>query len=184
MYIDTDSDVLSQAQFADLIGVDPSRVSQLATAGAMPERLTLRAGLAAYIGRLREQAAGRLGDDGGGLSLTQERAALARAQRLLAEQRLAINAGEYAPISTLAQVLASASQAVSERFEHLPARLRKRCQALPADAIDELQCVIAEARNEWVQQTAELVTAAILADDDSIEDAADGAEGEADGNPD
>jgi phage terminase Nu1 subunit (DNA packaging protein) len=108
----------------------------------------------------------------GQLNLAQERAALARAQRLLVESRLAIAAGEYAPIKLLARVLASASQAVAERFDHLPGHLRRTCPEMTERQRDEVAAVIAAARNEWIRSTAELVVAEAAAHDD-VSDAAD-----------
>ena len=69
----------------------------------------------------------------------------------------------------LAEVLATASQAVAERFEHLPGQVRKACPDLPPVAIERVLAVIASARNEWVRQTAELVTARVLDDDEPDE---------------
>lgn len=101
------------------------------------------------------------------LDLGQERAALARAQRLSVEMRNAVQAGQFAPITLLVQVLATASQAVAERFDHLPGQLRKACPELTDRQRDEVVAVIAAARNEWVRSTAELVAADLAAADDN-----------------
>ncbi len=119
----------------------------------------------AYVRRLREQAAGRLGSEGG-LDLVQERAALAREQRLSIEIKNALLRGEYAPVALLGEVLAMASQAVAERFEQLPGQLRKTCPDLPTAAVDQVMSGIASARNEWVKSTAALVAAAVASVDD------------------
>jgi phage terminase Nu1 subunit (DNA packaging protein) len=120
-----------------------------------------------YIRQLREQAAGRASD--GPLDLAQERAALAREQRMGIEIKNAVLRGEYAAVTLLAEVLATASQAVAQRFDHLPGQLRKTCAELPPEAIDVVMTAIADARNEWVRGTATLVAASILSADDDTE---------------
>ena len=113
----------------------------------------------AYCERLRDQAAGRLGAEIGGLDLVQERAALAREQRLGIEIKNAVARGEFAPISLLSEVLATASQSVVERFEQLPGQLKKNCPELPDAARDQIMTLLAAARNEWVRATSALVVA-------------------------
>ena len=71
---------------------------------------------------------------------------------------------------TLAEVLASASQAVAERFDHLPGQIRRAVPTLPPAVTDQVMRVIAEARNEWVRATVALVTAKVLAADDPADD--------------
>lgn len=100
------------------------------------------------------------------LDLAQERAGLAKAQREGIELKNAILRGEYASITLLADVLAAASAAVAERFDHLGPRLRRACPELPARALDEVLAVIASARNEWARSTAELVSKALTEWDD------------------
>lgn len=128
----------------------------------------------AYIRRLREQAAGRAGDSADGLDLPQERAALARAQREGIEIKNAVLRKEYAAISVLAAVLATASQAVVERFEQLPGALKRTCPDLPEAARDQVMSTIAAARNEWVSRTVSLVQASLIdanEPDDEVVDA-------------
>jgi phage terminase Nu1 subunit (DNA packaging protein) len=128
----------------------------------------------AYIRRLREQAAGRSGDAADGFDLVQERAALARAQREGIEIKNAVLREEYAPIAVLASVLATASQAIVERFEQLPAALKRSCPELPEAARDQVMATIAAARNEWVSRTATLVQDALVDpehDEDEVIDA-------------
>jgi phage terminase Nu1 subunit (DNA packaging protein) len=116
-----------------------------------------------------------------GLDLAQERAMLAREQRISIELKNATLRGEYAPISLLAEVLAAASQAVAERFDHLPGLLRRRCPTLPQAAMNQVLEVIATARNDWARATVELVRASMATtDDDEPDDAAAAAE---DGGP-
>lgn len=115
----------------------------------------------AYIRRLREQAAGRMGNEAGGLDLVQERAALARAQRESQDIKNAVARREYAPIGLLADVLGMASSAVVDRFDQLEGSLRKACPDLPEAAKTTVQQVIAAARNEWIRSTVSLVSVAL-----------------------
>ena len=75
--------------------------------------------------------------------------------------------GEYAPIGLLSEVLATASQSVVERFDQLPAALRKTCPDLPEAARDQVMSLLANARNEWVRATADLVAKNIAPADDA-----------------
>lgn len=156
-----------QAQFAQLIGVSEARVSQLAADGLLADGAPGSQWLHSYCLRLREQAAGRMGSEIGGLDLTQERAALAREQRMGIEIKNAVLRGEYASIGLLSEVLASASQAVAERFDHLPGLLKKVAPDMLDAARDQVMTTIAQARNEWVRETAALVSTKVLAADDT-----------------
>jgi len=158
----------TQAEFGHLVGIGQSAVSQLVTEGILPRDGTAAEWLLAYCARLREQAAGRYSD--GPLDLGQERAALAKAQREGVEIKNAVLRGEYAEISLLGQTLATASTAVAERFDHLPGRVRRACPLLPQKALEQVLTVIAEARNEWVTQTVELVRASWAEHDDDEPD--------------
>jgi phage terminase Nu1 subunit (DNA packaging protein) len=122
-----------------------------------------------YIRHLREVAAGRGSSEVGGLDLVQERAALAREQRLGIEIKNAVARGEFAPISLLSEVLATASQSVVERFEQLPGLLKKSCPDLPDSAREQVMVAIAAARNEWVRATEALVLAKAESDSDDDE---------------
>jgi phage terminase Nu1 subunit (DNA packaging protein) len=157
-----------QADFGALVGISQQAVSDLVSKGVLVDGDPLGVWLLAYCARLREQAAGRMGSEIGGLDLAQERAALAREQRMGIEIKNAVLRGEFAPIQLLAEVLASASQAVAERFDHLPGMLKKAAPELQDAARDQVMTIIATARNEWVRDTAQLVTAKIMADDDLL----------------
>lgn len=147
----------TQTTLAELVGVTQPTISTLMTEGKLPATGTLHELLLAYCARLRDQAAGRLGDTLG-LDLVQERAALAREQRIGQAMKNAVARGEYAPIGILADVLGMASSAVVDRFDQLEGALRKACPDLPDEAKTTVQQVIASARNEWVRSTAQLVS--------------------------
>ena len=146
---------ITQDEFAQIIGVSPARVSQLMAAGAIQGE-TAGQWLRSYTERLRDQAAGRMGENGG-LDLVQERAALARSQRESQELKNAIARGEYAPVGLLSDVLGKASSAVVDRFEQLPGKIAKACPELPDAARVAVLEVVTSARNEWVRSTASLI---------------------------
>lgn len=148
---------ITQADFAELIGVSEARVSQMLSERVLQEGGTGLQWLTTYCNRLRAQASGR---DAEG-NLAKERAALSRSQRLGQDIKNAVAQGEYAPIGLLGDVLAIASAAVVDRFDALPAALRKACPDLPAEARDSIGRTIASARNEWIRSTAELVDRAL-----------------------
>lgn len=133
----------------------------------------------AYIRRLREQAAGRMGDSSG-LDLVQERAALAREQRIGQAIKNGVARKEYGPVGLLADVLGTAASAVVDRFDHLEGVLAKSCPDLPEEAKTAVLTVIADARNEWIRSTAKLVDDAVdamlAADEDDDMAMADGFE--------
>ena len=151
--------VISQSEFAQMIGVSEARVSQLVADGVIVRGETVAQWLVGYCERLRDQAAGRAGSEVGGLDLVQERAALARSQRMAQDLKNAVARGEYAPIGLLADVLGLASSAVVDRFDQLEGALRKTCPDLPEEAVTTVQTVLANARNEWIRSTEKLVAA-------------------------
>ena len=147
----------TQQDLADLVGISQPTVSNLIADGKIPTGLPLGETLLAYCQRLREQASGRLGSEVGGLDLVQERAALAREQRVAQAMKNDIARGEYAPIGLLTDVLAAASSAVVDGFDHLEGALAKACPDLPDDAKTTVMKVIASARNQWIRSTMKLV---------------------------
>lgn len=173
--LDALQQVVTQAEFALIVGVSEAKVSQLMADGVLDRGDTAHQWVVAYNLRLREVAAGRAGAEVGGLDLVQERAALAREQRMGIAIKNAVARKEYAPVTLLGEVLGTASQAVSERFEQLPGMIKRACPDLPEAARDQVMATIAAARNEWVKRTMQLV-AERLADmeadgDDEVIDA-------------
>ena len=167
----TDAPV-SLERFGAAVGISKQAVSELVSKGVLVDGQGGNAWLLAYCDRLREMAAGRYSE--GPLDLTQERAALAREQRDAVAIKNALARGEFAPIGLLAQVLASASMAVAERFEHLDGLLTKTCPDMSQEQRALVLATIATARNEWVKQTAELVAVQLIdADEGDDEPSAD-----------
>ena len=167
--------LISQAEFAEVVGISEARVSQLMSDGVLTRGETCAEWLIAYCERLRDQAAGRAGESFG-LDLVQERAALAREQRIGQSIKNGVARKEYGPVGLLADVLGTASSAVVDRFDHLEGVLAKSCPDLPEDAKTAVLTVIADARNEWIKSTAKLVDTAVdemLTASESAEDAED-----------
>lgn len=171
MLIDLDQQA-TQAAFGELVGIAQPSVSTLMAEGKLPSAGTLRELLLAYCQRLRDQAAGRMGENTT-LDLVQERAALAREQREGQAIKNAVARREYAPIGLLSDVLGMASSAVVDRFDQLEGALRKACPDLPDEAKTTVQQVIASARNEWIRSTSSLVadTVDAMTDEADQEDA-------------
>ncbi len=147
---------ITQEQFGEIVGVSRQAVSALVQAGGLPAKATAREWLRAYCYRMREQAAGRQSD--GELDLVQERAALARSQRMAVDIKNAISRGEYAPIGLLGDVLANASAAVADRFDGLEALLQKIAPDLEIERRDAIIRMVNESRNEWARSTQQLVS--------------------------
>ena len=169
----------TQTALAELVGVTQPTISNLMTDGKIPATGTLGELLRAYCARLRDQAAGRMGDEVGGLDLVQERAALAREQREGQAIKNAVARREYAPVGLLADVLGRAGGAVVDRFDQLEGALKKACPDLPDEAKTTVLRVIAAARNEWVRETAQLVAESLdemLAADEGESDVLDALE--------
>jgi Phage DNA packaging protein, Nu1 subunit of terminase len=148
---------MTQTEFGTPVGVSQQAVSELVRTGVLQAGDPWHTWLLAYCERLREQAAGRMGGELGGLDLVQERAALAREQRIAQRVKNDVARGLFAPVGLLADVLGSANSAVVDRFDQLDSALRKVCPDLPADARTAVHAVIASARNEWLRATAKLV---------------------------
>jgi phage terminase Nu1 subunit (DNA packaging protein) len=167
---------VTQEEFGQMVGISQPAVSALMADGLLDREGTAGVWLRQYCQRLREQAAGRLGAESGGLDLVQERAALAREQRIAQALKNDIARGEYAPIGLLADVLGMASSAVVDRFDQLEGAMRKACPDLPVEAMQTVLQVIASARNQWIKSTAELVAEQLDALADADDEAADPAE--------
>ncbi len=139
------------------MGVSEARVSQLVSERVIVRGDTGHSWLLGYCERLRDQAAGRASSELGGLNLVQERAGLAREQRMAQALKNAVARGEYAPIGALADVLALASSAIVDRMDQIEGQLRKACPDLPDKARVTVLRVLADSRNEWIRVTSKLV---------------------------
>lgn len=140
-----------------MVGLSEARVSQLVSDQVIRRGDTAHEWLLGYCERLRDQAAGRAGG-ANGLDLVQERAALAREQRIAQALKNSVSKGEYAPVGLLADVLGRAASAVVDRMDQVDGQLRKACPDLPEDARTTVLTVLAGSRNEWIRATAKLVS--------------------------
>lgn len=162
---------ISQAEFAQIVGISEARVSTLISEGVLVKGDSAHSWLLGYCDRLRDMAAGR--HSTGGLDLVQERAALARSQREAQELKNAVARGEFAPIGLLADVLGQAASAVVDRMDQVEGDLRKACPDLPEDARVVVLRTLANARNEWIRSTAKLVSDQVDGMTEDQEDADD-----------
>jgi phage terminase Nu1 subunit (DNA packaging protein) len=160
---------MSHADFAQIIGVSRQKVDQLVLSSVIFDGEVAGVWIQKYCSRLREQAAGRASENDEGLDLVTERAKLAAAQREGHEIKNSVARGEYAPIALLSEVLANASQSVSDRFDALPGLLKKTAPDLPVAAIEQIQTLIAQARNEWVRATTALAPVEYVSTPDTDE---------------
>lgn len=162
---------ISQAEFAQIVGISEARASTLISEGVLVKGDNAHSWLLGYCERLRDMAAGRASV--GGLDLVQERAALARSQREAQELKNAVARGEFAPIGLLADVLGQAASAVVDRMDQVEGDLRKACPDLPEDARVVVLRTLANARNEWIRSTAKLVSDQVDGMTEDQEDADD-----------
>lgn len=119
-------EAISAHALADLTGLSTRRLRELAEKGVLPRTakgmFPHPAALRAYCHSLREQAAGRSGDERGGQELVRERAALAREQREAQALKNAITRGETI----------DAGEA-ERRWSDEMAKLRSRLLGVPSD---------------------------------------------------
>lgn len=164
----------TQAEFAQLIGVDQSSVSDFVSRGLITPGETLAEWLLAYCRRLRGVAAGRGGDDG--LELSAERAALAREQRIKIEMQNAVTRKELAPARVVEDILASAATRMSRVLDTIPGEIKRRVAGATADDIAAVSDVVAKARNVIAAiERKDIFAGAVTSTtqrDDALEDAA------------
>ena len=151
----------TQKSLGFLVGVSQQAVGAMVKEGKISLGGTLQQALIEYCDRLRDQAAGRLGGEVGGLDLVQERAGLAKEQREAQALKNAVARGEYAPIGLLEDVLATACSSVVAEFDSLEGSLRKTAPHLDEKAKETLFAMLAAARNKWIRSTARLVSDAL-----------------------
>lgn len=144
----------TQKDFAAVVGISQAAASNWAAAGLLAPGATLGEWLLAYCDRLRQQAEQRMG--GGLLDLVQERAALARAQRIGYEMRNEQALADHAPTQLLREVLAVTSAGMVGHIDSLPDQIERSVPDLPESARSAVLAIIASARAEWVRSTAEL----------------------------
>lgn len=162
--------VVATADLVDFFGVSDQTIANLTAKGVLARigrgRYHLRASTRAYIGHLREQAAGRAAGDesdepDAAPDLAKERALLARAQREGQEMKNAVHRGELLPVDDVEAVVGAVLDATRAKMQALPSKLAPRCVGLDglARARDILTAGVTEAYEEL--SNARVVAAAV-----------------------
>lgn len=132
---------VTQADFADWIGVTQQAVSDMVGRGVLQPGQSLKEWTRAYCNHMRGVASGR----GSDAELARERAELTRINAQRAGIKLAVEQGEHAPVAAIEQVLASIGRGIAGQLEPLPGTLRKLCPDLTPEALVKVQRAIADA---------------------------------------
>lgn len=127
--------VVATADLVDFFGVSDQTIANLTAKGVLARigrgRYHLRASTRAYIGHLREQAAGRAAGDesdepDAAPDLAKERALLARAQREGQVMKNALLRGELLPVGDVEASVSAVLGSVRARLLTLPDKLSHR----------------------------------------------------------
>ncbi|WP_338618175.1 terminase small subunit [Pigmentiphaga sp. CHJ604] len=145
MNVDLDKKI-TQARFAQLVGVTQPVISGLLLRGVLRSNDTAGNWLLAYCASLREVASGRQ-PTGEKLDLDVQRARLAAAQAERIELENGVKRGDLAPATILEQVLAAAGSKVAAALDAIPSVLKLRLPMLSAADIAVVRTEIAKARN-------------------------------------
>lgn len=165
----------TQAEIAAHLDISDRRLRELLTEFGLDHKTVPLADIRVrYLRKLREEAAGRSAQ--GDIDLPTERALLAREQRIGQSIKNEVARGTYAPIEALTDVMASASQAVVDHLDQIPAGIARVCPDLPQAVRDLLMSELARARNEMVRKTASLIADTLDPGDIQEEDSAETAE--------
>lgn len=133
--------ILTQVEFAELVGIGQPAVSDLQRRGVLRPNVTGASWLRAYCEQLREQAAGRAG------TLAENRAALDNERRIEIAMRNAIKRKEFAPVSALSEVLAKVGRQVAGTLDGIGPAIRLRWPDVTAEQLRLVDAEIAKARN-------------------------------------
>lgn len=158
--IDMDS-VVTQRQFADIIGVSEAAVSGMAKAAIIIPGQSVGCWLRDYCAHIREQAAGRA--TAGDLDLATERARLAKEQADKVAMQNAERRGEVAPVAAMEMVLANVGAKVGKILDTIPGLVRRRVPGIGSDVIEAISADIAKCRN----MAASMTLASLSEDDES-----------------
>ena len=122
---------VTQADFADWIGVTQQAVSDMVGRGVLQPGQSLKEWTKAYCNHMRGVASGR----GSDAELAKERAHATRVARERNEIKLAVDLGQFAPVTGLELVLATVGGTVAARLEALMPKLHKLCPELTPQAV-------------------------------------------------
>lgn len=131
----------AQVEFAEIIGVSESAVSDMVRRGVIKRGDTLGRWLLDYCANLRENAAGRDAE------LARERARLAREQADRIAMKNAIDRREYAPIAVIEETLADVGRQIAVQLDAIPVQLKREHSALTAEDFELVTREIAKIRN-------------------------------------
>jgi phage terminase Nu1 subunit (DNA packaging protein) len=168
LLIDLDNPI-SQREFSTIIGVSEPAVSGLVKRGVIRTDQSAGEWIFAYCLHLREQAAGR------SLELSEERAGLAREQKLLARIKKQRELGEWAPIENITLALSRVTAQMASIFDSIPIQLKRQFPSLTADQLNVIREELAKARNMLVSVGTEAVTDAAIRVADYVDEYDDGA---------
>ena len=147
----------TQREVASHLSLDHSAVSRMLSAGELPSRggrgnLDLDACREAYIRRLREQAAGRMGHEGESLDLATERARLAAAQADAQAMKNATSRGELLPRADVTAAVQMAFARVRARLLAIPSRAAPI--VVPMTSAQEVQAKLTDLVHEALAELA------------------------------
>lgn len=136
----------TQEYFAQIVGITQKSVSDLQTRNVISAGETFGTWLKKYCSHLRETAAGRTGV--GDLNLADERAAIAKEQRIRVELQNAVTRREYGPIEAMELGVSDAMARAAAMLDTIPGKLKMSSDRLTADDLSLVQKVIADVRND------------------------------------
>jgi phage terminase Nu1 subunit (DNA packaging protein) len=145
---------VSAATLAQLLGIGPRRLRELAEVRVIPRtprgRYPFAAAVAAYAAHLREVAAGRAaevrdGDGGEVLDLTTERARLARSQRELTDLKKAREQGSLVDAEAVRIGYVSLVTAARNRLLGVPSEAKQRIPHLTIEEIETIEDLVGRA---------------------------------------
>lgn len=142
----------TQAEFAQHMGVSQQAISKLAQRGVFPKGGTLDEWRQAYVRHLIDLASGHVSEDGA-LDITEERALLARAQRVKLEIETEKLKGTLVPVDQVELTWTSMLAAARAKLIVIPQRAAAQVVAAGsrAEAEEILRTLIWEALSELAE---------------------------------
>lgn len=139
---------LNTERMASMLGISAQRLRELVRRGTIPAagrgRFDPFAVVPLYVASLREAAAGR-GAEGDALSLSDERARLAQAQRLKLEREAAQAEGQLLDAAEVRDAWARHIVAAKTRILSIPTECKTRAAGLPLATVATIDAVCREA---------------------------------------
>lgn len=157
-------EAVTQREFGAIIGVSEPAVSGLMKRGVIHAGDSAGSWILNYCTHLREQAAGR------SLELSEERAGLAREQKLLARIKKQRELGEWAPIANLTLVLSRVTAQMASAFDGIPVQLKRQCPELTAERLVSVREELGKIRNLLVALGTDTVKDAAISMADYVDE--------------